>query len=80
MANVSEAAAPIVTLRGGLAVPVDAVLLLLNLEARGVRLEHVGADIVIYRGSPATDEDRVAPRRYKPHILALLDYVEAVAH
>jgi hypothetical protein len=62
-------------LRGGLTVRIEAVRLLLDLEARGVRLEADGCDILIRSGSPVTEDDRQALRRFKGHILALLDYV-----
>jgi hypothetical protein len=65
----------LVMLRGGLTVRVEAVRLLLDLEARGVKLERDADDILIRSGSPVTEDDRQALRRFKGHILALLDYV-----
>ena len=68
-------AASFVMLRGGLSVRIEAVRLLLDLEARGVRLEADGNDILIRSGAPVTEDDRQAPQRFKGYILALLDYV-----
>jgi hypothetical protein len=65
-----------VCLRGGLTVPVEPVKLLLDLERRGFHLTRDGSDIVIQPFSLLTDEDRDALRRWKPHALALLAYVE----
>src|SRR5262245_38853126 len=79
--SVSEpvSASSFVTLRGGLIVNTAAIVLLLDLEARGVKLERERDDILVH--APAanlTAEDRTLLRRYKPHVLALLDYVERV--
>ena len=71
----SEAPSALVALRGGLVVPVSAIVLLIDLESRGVRLERDGGDILIRYRSPVGHEDREALRLHKPAVLALLDYV-----
>lgn len=71
MANVSER---YVSLRGGLAVPVAPMLLLLELEARGLQVSRDGADILVRPAGGLTEADRVALRRWKAHVLALVDY------
>lgn len=72
------AAESFVTLRGGLTVRTEAIVLLIDLEARGVKLEADAGDILIRKGSPITSDDREALRRLKPHVLRLLEYVERV--
>ena len=65
----------LVCLRGGLAVRLEAIRLLLDLEARGVELVRDGADILIARGGPiVTAEDRQRLRQLKGHALAIIDY------
>ena len=63
-----------VTLRGGLIVPLPAVQLALNLEARGLHLRPDGDALLIGPRELLTDEDREAVRHWKPHLLALLAY------
>jgi hypothetical protein len=63
-----------VTLRGGLALPLAPLLLALDLEARGFRLEADGDVIIITPYSRLTDEDRRQLTLWKPHVLALLGY------
>jgi hypothetical protein len=67
-----------VTLRGGLTVPLEPVLLVLDLEARGLTLRRDGDDLVIQPRAQLTDTDRAKLRRWKPHVLALIDDVEAI--
>jgi len=67
-----------VTLNGGLIVRVEAIRLLLALEARGVTLSADQGDILLHAPALVTDEDRAALRRFKPHVLALLAYSERV--
>jgi len=81
-ANVSEtlSARLFVTIGRGLTVRLEAVQLLLNLESRGVKFTTDHGDIVFHAPAKAvTDEDRAALRRFKPHVLALLDYCEREA-
>ena len=65
----------LVILRGGLTLPLPAVELALDLERRGIRLWTEDGE-VLFVGPPKqlTDDDRVALRRWKPHVLALLAY------
>lgn len=67
------------TLRDGPTVPLDAVHLALDLEARGFMLQ---ADGAILRVTPKgetprdslTEEDRTAIRRWKTHLLVVVSY------
>ncbi len=71
MQNASER---FVCLRGGLCVPVTPIELLLDLESRGLTLSRDGDDLLISPPGRLTDDDRTALRRWKPHLLALVDY------
>jgi hypothetical protein len=64
-----------VWLRGDLVVPVDPVLLLLDLEAKGFKLSRDGDDIIVSPASKLTDEDRRLLKAWRSHVLVLLDYV-----
>ena len=64
-----------VHLQGGLVLPVDPVLLLLDLEARSFRLSRAGDDIDICPFSKLTEDDKRLLKLWKPHVLALLDYM-----
>jgi hypothetical protein len=64
-----------VPLKGGLTVPVASVFLLFDLERRGFRLSRCGPDIAIRPFDQLTDADRRELRRWKDHVLSLLDYV-----
>jgi hypothetical protein len=63
-----------VILSGGLAMPIAPILLLCELEARGIRIWREGDDVLVQPWPRVTDEERVALKRWKLHILALLDY------
>ena len=63
-----------VLLRGGLALPVEPVFLLLELEARDFQLSRDGDDILVRPFSKLTDDDKRYLKLWKRHILALLDY------
>jgi hypothetical protein len=65
-------------LRGGLTVPVDPVVLLLDLERRGFRLWRDGDDIVLEPWSQLTEADRASLARWKAHVLSLLTYIPTV--
>ncbi len=62
----------VVTLGGGRTVPRAAWELLLDLEARGIRLELDGDGIIARPRAKLTDDDRVQVRRWKVHIAAVL--------
>lgn len=73
-------ASSFVTLKAGLTLPLAAVRLALDLELRGLILTAESGDVLV--DGPVerlTDEDRALIRRYKPHLLAIVDYVGAEA-
>jgi hypothetical protein len=63
-----------VVLRGGLALPIEPILLLLDLEARGFQIASDGDALLIgpQRDLTADDCERIA--KWKTHLLALIDY------
>jgi hypothetical protein len=63
-----------VVLRGGLAVPVAPILLLCELEARGIAVWREDDDVLVQPWQRVTDEERVALKRWKSHVLSLLAY------
>jgi hypothetical protein len=67
-----------VTLKGGIAVPLGAVLFSLDLEARGFDLVSDGDGILIGPKDRITDEDREGVRRWRHHLHYILTYCEAV--
>lgn len=70
----SAASDRFVQLSHGPIVPIEPLMLMLGLEARGVRLTSDGQDLVITPFSLLTDDDRQQLRRWKLHLLALVDY------
>jgi hypothetical protein len=68
-----------VVLRGGLTLPLAALRVAWNLEARGLRLGVDGDMLTVGPRTLVTDADREALRRWKPHLLALVAY-DADAH
>lgn len=68
-----------VLLRGGLTLPIAVLRLAWALEARGLHLGVEGDMLTVGPRALLTDEDRASLRRWKPHLLALLDY-DADAH
>jgi len=63
-----------VWLKGGLVLPVEPVLLLLELEARGFQLSRDDDLIWVQPSSKLTDQDKAQLKLWKQHVLALLDY------
>ncbi len=63
-----------VLLRGGLAVPVAPLLLLFQLEERGLTLAQDGDDLIVRPRERLTADDCQQIRRWKMHLLALLAY------
>jgi hypothetical protein len=63
-----------VFLRGGLTVPLAPFELVLGLERRGFSMRREGGDLLVVPGRCLTEEDRTLIRRWKTHILALLEY------
>ena len=70
----STASERFVWLRGGLVVPVEPVILPLDLEAQGFTLSRDGDDILVSPFSKLTEDDRRNLKLWKSHVLALLDY------
>ena len=61
-------------LRGGYAAPVPALQLLWRLEAAGVQMRRDGEDILVEPLNRLTPADCDGIRRWKQHLLMLLDY------
>jgi hypothetical protein len=63
-----------VCLRGPLAVPLEALRLLWELEARGCALRADGDDLWVTPRESLTDGDRHRIRQWKPFLVALVRY------
>lgn len=63
-----------ISLRGGLVVPVEPLMLALDLEARGFAMQPDGDDLIVEPFSQLTEEDCRQLRRWKRHVIALLAY------
>jgi hypothetical protein len=63
-----------VLLKGGLAVPIEPMQLLFNLQERGFSLVPDGDALIVQPCDQLTAEDCRSLRRWKLHILALLEY------
>ena len=63
-----------VTLRGGLTVPVEPFLLLLDLESRGLHLAAEGGTLTVGPQRDLTADDCRRIKEWKTHLLALLAY------
>jgi hypothetical protein len=63
-----------VCLAGGLALPEEPVLLLLELEARGFVICRDGADLMVRPSGRLTEADCQRIRYWKWHLLAVVDY------
>ncbi|HEY0875204.1 MAG TPA: hypothetical protein VGD94_17145 [Vicinamibacterales bacterium] len=66
-----------VSLPSGLTLPLAAVRLVLDLEARGLTITRDGDHILIRPPGRLTEDDRTALRRWKAHVLALIDSLDA---
>ena len=68
-------ASPLVVLKGGLTVPLEALQLAWALEDRGATLAVDGDDLVVEgpRGL-LTSEDRIAIRRWRRHLKVIASY------
>jgi hypothetical protein len=64
-----------VVLRGGLALPLEPILLALELEERGFGLTRDGDVLSVQPYERLTRDDCQRIRRWKLHLLALIDYV-----
>jgi hypothetical protein len=65
-----------VTLAGGLTVPLPALQVLWNLEDRGVYLRLDGDGIIATPRTALTDADRATVKRWRAHVVALLQYCQ----
>lgn len=64
-----------VLLQNGLALPLEPLLLALELEERGLHLSREGVDtLVVQPHQQLTAEDRERVRRWKYHLLSIVDY------
>lgn len=64
-----------VLLKGGLSLPLEPLLLGLDLERRGFQLRREGSDtLVVTPPEQLTADDCTRIRRWKAHLLAILDY------
>jgi hypothetical protein len=64
-----------IILAGGPIVPRPVVVLLLDLEQRGIDVELDGEDLAVTPAARLTDEDRQHIRQWKSHVRAVLAYV-----
>lgn len=64
----------VVELRGGLTVPVTALNLALELEARGFTLRVVDNRLDISPSKALTPADRTRIRQWVQHLMAILEY------
>lgn len=69
-----DASERFVSLRGGLVVPYEPLLIALDLEARGFHMRPDGGDLIISPFSQLTAEDRQQIRRWKYHLAAIVCY------
>ncbi len=74
MADASEYVTLLAGPRGGLTVPAEPLRLMFEMEDRGFTLTREGDVLVVTPSNPLTAEDAVRLRRWKFHILSLLDY------
>ena len=63
-----------VCLRGGFMVPLEPMLLLFELEDRGFKLTQDGDSLIVRPHSQLTRVDYDRVRRWKAHLLALVNY------
>jgi hypothetical protein len=67
-----------VVLRGGVSVPLSALRLLWDLEARGFSLTQDGEALMVAPRSRLNTEDDAAIRQHRDELLALVRYCEDV--
>lgn len=68
----------LITLRGGLSVPLPALRLLWDLEARGFSFVAEAGHLVVSPRSRLTPHEDAAIRQHRDELLALVAYCEAV--
>ena len=64
----------LVVLTGGLTVPAEPLVFLLDLEARGFTIRRDGNDLLIGPAVHLTPDDRAQVKRWKSHLLSIVDY------
>src|SRR5262245_24030698 len=67
-----------VMLPGGLALPIQPILLALELEERGFQITRDGSDLVVQPRRLLTLDDCCCIRRWKSHLLALVTHRNAL--
>ena len=67
-----------VVLRGGLAVPLRALRLCWDLEARGLKLEPDGEGFRVSPASRITPAEDAALRTYRDAVIAIVKYCETI--
>lgn len=67
-------ASDFITLAGGLTVPLEPLMLALDLEARGFHMFAEGEDLLVQPAARLTPEDIASLKRWKRHVLAILAY------
>ena len=68
-----------ITLKNGISVPVPVIRLALDLENRGIALRVDGHELLVGPSDRLTDDDRVAIRRWRSHLVAVVDCAERTA-
>ena len=68
----------LVMLRGGLRLPAAPILLMLDLERRGIVVEVDGDDLVVGPRDRLTGDEGAALRRWKRHVSAIVRYCSQV--
>lgn len=63
----------------GPVVSVAAIDLLCDLEHRGIHIARQGDALTVRPGSALTAEERAALAHWKPHILAMLSYMDTLS-
>src|SRR5262245_32758895 len=72
----SVSASEFVILRSGLALPLAAVKLAIDLESRGIGLAIEGEALAVGPSDRLTDEDREAIRRWRGHLIEIVTQAE----
>lgn len=70
----------LVTLEGGLIIPLKALQLVWGLEDRGIDLELDRDAIIVRPKGVLSDEDHDQIRQLRPHIVALITFCERGSH
>lgn len=65
-----------VVLKAGLALPIEPLMLALELEQRGFQLHRDGETLIVQPARALTPTDRWRIRRWKQHLFAVIAYQE----